>query len=297
MRLRTATADEQRARDGLCASVWGGGLTVEQFVEREARLRSHWWPRAVMRSWLWEADDGAVLASCETFALESQVGPARGHAHLIASVFTEPRYRGRGYASAMLHALAAWSRADGAQAMVLFSEVGPALYQALGFRPVPSFDVVLPASAGASAPAAASFETVWPPAANGELRLARTAGQLEWHLERERYYAEVMGRPRPTASGARLGGASIGWTAYFKSNELQVLWVDASERAALLALACAEAARLGLSQVRVWDEGDGGWAAALPGAKVVPRDDEVPMFLPFSAELQRWSAIERAMWG
>ncbi len=296
MRLREATDDEKRQRDVLCAAVWGGGLTVEQFVEREARLRSHWWPRAVMRSWLWESADG-VLASCETFTLESQVGVQRGQVHLIASVFTEPHRRGHRHASAMLRALAEWSRRQGAQAMVLFSEIGTGLYQSLGFVPVPSFDVVLPARAAPLSALGLTFATTWPAPQPGSLVLARERGQLEWHLERERYYSEVLGRPRPSASGAQLNGATIGWTAYFKSNELQVLWVDASERAALLTLACAEAARLGLSQVRVWDEAAGAWASTMPGARVVPRDDEVPMFLPFSDEVQGWSAIERAMWG
>jgi GNAT superfamily N-acetyltransferase len=296
--LRLATAAEARVRDVGCAQVWGGGLSVEQFVEREAVLRAHRWPRQVMRSWQW-VDGPRVLASCETFELGSHVGASSGHTHLIASVFTEPPLRGRGHAAAMLREVARWSREGGAQAMVLFSEIGPRLYGSLGFRAVPSFDLVLPARAGALVGSSPELTTVRPAPLERTLTVTRDEGQLDWQLERERFYGRVLGRALPRRAGAAVPGGAIGWTAYFKTGELQVLWLDGEGpvRRALLEAAQAEAAHLGLTLVRVWLEGDGAWARAWPGASVVARDDEVPMFLPFAQGLERWAPIERAVWG
>ncbi len=298
MKLRLASSDEARARDVPCAQAWGGGLTVEQFVEREAVLRAHPWPRRVMRSWQW-VDGPRVLASCETFALDSQVAGRAGHSQLVASVFTEPHLRGQGHAAAMLRAVAASSREAGAQAMVLFSEIGTRLYASLGYRAVPSFDVLLPALAGPALGEPVQVTTVKPSGPADTLLVARDQGQVDWHLERERFYGRVLGRPLPRRAGVVLPAGSIGWTAYYKTGELQVLWLDGEgeARRELLQAAQAEAAYLGLSTVRVWLEADAAWAAVLPGARVVARDDEVPMFLPFVDGVERWAPIERAVWG
>jgi hypothetical protein len=51
-----------------------------------------------------------------------------------------------------------------------------------------------------------------------------------------------------------------------------------------------------LPTVRVWDQGDGGWAREVSGVRVVARDDEVPMFLPLVPSLDAWAPIERATW-
>ena len=296
--LRLASDDERSSRDRLTAGVWGGGLSLEQFCRREQVLRGHPWTTAVMKSWWW-ARGGLALASCETFELPGSVAGRRGTSRLIASVYTEPALRGAGHASAMLRALAEDSRAAGCQALVLFSEVGVALYGRLGFIPMPAFDVVLPARR--------SSRGVLPPCNQPErsfvegsevLALDRTKGHLDWQLERERFYAQTLGRPRPTTASACSGAASIGWTAYYKTDELQVLWLDADEgtRGPLLEAAQHAAWEAGLKQVRVWDTGRGEWAARASEAVVMSRDDEVPMFLPLTEQIARWQPIERGMW-
>src|SRR4051812_33318121 len=103
MRLISITNEEmKRDRDRQTHAEWGKALTVEQYLEREQRLRSHPWSRATMTTWFWVDHNGAVLASCETFRMNSSVDGSAGHSYAVASVFTEPSLRGRGHAGRMM---------------------------------------------------------------------------------------------------------------------------------------------------------------------------------------------------
>ncbi|MDP3506204.1 MAG: hypothetical protein Q8S33_38045 [Myxococcales bacterium] len=91
-----------------------------------------------MRTWLWCAE--SILCSCETFEVAATRGATSGRAFIVASAFTEPALRGKGHAVAMLNALV--ERTPDALAMVLFSEVGPSLYERAGFFGQPGVDLV-----------------------------------------------------------------------------------------------------------------------------------------------------------
>ena len=71
MRLTKATAAQKIERDRLAHAEWGQRLSVEQFLEREARLRAHAFSREGMTTWLLVDERSAVLSSCETFRMES----------------------------------------------------------------------------------------------------------------------------------------------------------------------------------------------------------------------------------
>lgn len=301
MRLEVATAAEQRARDALTASVWAGGLTAPQFLEREQRLRAHPWAQQALTTFLWRDADGRVLASCESFLDAAQVGTRRGTASTIASVFTEPALRGRGAASALLRAVIEQLRArEDCLAVTLYSEIGAALYQRLGFWGVPAFDTFFDAAADAPS------EVAWlegalpaPRHAPGDaatLRLSLSSARLDWHLERERIYGAALGRGPLDVHGARVGESTITWTAYWKTNELQVLSLDATtaEAQGLLVRAAQHAAhRAQLPVVRIWETVA---LDALPGARRVERTDELAMFLPLAPGVQAWTQVERGLW-
>jgi GNAT superfamily N-acetyltransferase len=301
MPLRLATDAEKRTRDALTFDAWGSGLTAPQFLAREQRLRAHPWARAAMRTWLWTDDHDAALASCETFECASHVGGAPGRSWVVASVYVAPPLRRRGHSAAMLAALVARLRGEvGAQAITLFSEVGTALYARVGFRPAPSFDTwFTPADAAPdevawlSAPLAAP--ATQPPAPHA-LRLTVDAGQVDWHLARERFYGEALGQPALATHGARVGGSTIAWTAYWRSGELHVLWLDvvaSAHRAPLVDAARAAAARAGLSAVRIWETTP---LDDLPGARRAPRDDEIAMFTSLGPPIAEWTHVDRALW-
>src|SRR5262245_11618186 len=120
MELVLATADDKRARDRLTYDAWGEGLTRDQYLIREDRLCAQAWARDKMQWWLWRDDEGKVLSSCETYRMCSAVDGERGDTWAVASVYTEPALRGRGHARAMMDALVARARTEGAQASTLF---------------------------------------------------------------------------------------------------------------------------------------------------------------------------------
>lgn len=82
--------------------------------------------------WLWESDD-------EVVSLASRAPDAAGVAR-IGPVYTPPRWRGRGFGSAVTHACAADALEQGASAVVLFTDLANptsnAIYQAIGFRAI-----------------------------------------------------------------------------------------------------------------------------------------------------------------
>ena len=225
MQLVVANADEKRARDRLTWDAWGEALSPEQYLSREARLCAHRWAQETMTWWLWRADDGAVLSSCETYRMCSAVDGVRGETWAVASVYTEPALRRQGHARAMMDALVARARAEGAQASTLFSDVGLPIYEASGYVGRPAEDLVFPPAPGDAARAVDRFVdrvdelepyvddfSVWP-----------TPAQLDWHLERGRTYAALLERPLLPSIGARAGDGVAYWTADWQHERLLVL--------------------------------------------------------------------------
>ncbi len=302
MRLTVATGQEQQARDALTCAVWAGGLTAAQFAERELRLRAHPWAAQALTTFLWKDGAGRVLASCESILDAASLGPRAGTASTLCSVFTEPSLRGQGHASAMLRAVVARLRATpGCLAVTLYSEIGTALYQRLGFWPVPAFDTFFDASL--ERPAAVEWLPEGPlpaprhaPGDAHTLRLALSSTRLDWQLERERIFTAALGRTPLDVHGARVGESTITWTAYWKTNELHVLSLDARDPVhlpPLLAAARHAAHRCGLPVVRAWETID---LTALPGARRLERTDELAMYLPLAPGLQAWTQVERGLW-
>ncbi|MBL8951152.1 MAG: N-acetyltransferase [Myxococcaceae bacterium] len=292
MELHLATAPEKAERDLVTFAEWGKRLSLEQYLERERALREHPFSRG-MRTWFL-VDGSAVLASCETFENVSFVGETRGTTWSIASVFTEERHRGRGHATRLMNLVA---RAGDVQACVLFSDVGERIYARSGYVTVPEqHDWLLAPRAGevrACEPVIVEPHAV----ARHELQLFATREQLDWAFERERLYARFLGRTAPAVHAARRAEAHACWAAYFKANELIILWLQPGAEAdtnAVLDAARAEAHRCGLERVRLW---------GLPGvapprdAFVRKRKEELAMVRPRSGlRIDGWSQVQRAFW-
>lgn len=296
--LRPAVDAEKRARDVLTYAEWGGGLTPQQYLEREQILRAHPWAKSQMVTWFL-VEDERVLASCETFRNDSTVSAAAGSTFAVASVFTESGLRGRGHAAALMSRLVDRLREEpAAQASVLFSDVGAPIYKKSGYQPVPTCDQVLPAQPGEpdvewlDAPAAPPRV----PGSGGQLVLHPSAAQLDWHFERSRLYARFLSRASLRHQGARTSGASAWWTANYKGDELLVLCLDAPDAAAaqpILAAAQAQAHEAGLARVRLWETIS---LDTLPDAQRVPRHGALPMVAALGANVTDWCRVERALW-
>jgi len=306
--LVRATDALKRERDALTHAAWGQRLDPAQFARREDWLRGHAWAREAMTTWLLVDGGGLPLASCETFRMSaSTAAGVEGWAYGIASVYTEPALRGRGHARAMIERLAERLAADDERALaaILFSEVGPTLYRLAGFTEVPWLERAIPAADGgfipgvhlvpedgirgalAAIPRPADPFLVWP-----------TAGQLDWHLERERAYATLLGRERPSAAGAILGEAAAIWAADFKNDRLCVLLAHAPQAdagAALLRAAGSVAAGVGLASVHVWESES---FPLPPGLGTIRAAEDVPMIRPLASgvEPEGWRCVPRALW-
>ncbi len=303
--LRRAGGEALEARDRLTHAAWGAGLSPDQFVERERRLRGHRFSAERMTSWFWVDAAGAVLSSCETFRVPSVCAGQAGTAYAVASVFTEPRLRGRGHAGRMMSALVQAVRAqdERAQALVLYSDVGAALYARAGFVPRPADDVVYTPLQGAPPDVRLLRETDLPEALGdarpsaGRFWLPPLAEQLDWHLERERIYCEVAGRPRGPC-GAVAGSSTAVWTFDPRRDELMLLRVDArspAEAEALIASARVTAGMLGAKTVRMWDVPR---AFSFPGGVRTPRDGSLPMICPLAPDVdaESWLDVQRGGW-
>jgi hypothetical protein len=313
MRLVEADEAQKRARDPLTHPEWGEQLTIDQYLEREARLRRHPWSARGMNTWLWMGEGETVLASCETYRMRSRVrGGGDGVTFGVASVFTEPALRGRGYCTQMMQALVAKLRLEPeAQASILFSDVGAPLYARAGYVARPGVDRVFEPLEGDPG------EGVDALFSEGEL--ARELGrlsppddpfvvwpspeQLDWHLERARIYSEMLGVPRPTVAGARAGSATAFWAAVLKDRLLMVVLLAASstdEAVALIRAARRVAKGTGLEQVRMW-EGTFPFSWPTPpeeGGRISERKRQLAMIAPLrpGVEPDGWRCIPRALW-
>ncbi|KAL4987667.1 hypothetical protein BDW68DRAFT_160720 [Aspergillus falconensis] len=156
---------------GQTSALWTDALTVPQYLEEYAYLltvplaREHGitqWVLVESSNNQTETDDDlnqregkrTVLASCETFRKRALIasrhtsGTEKGCSdvlvHGVASVFCDPRFRGRGYASRLLkelnHILPIWQTDEEARCVgsVLYSDIDPAFYKRLGWVPFPS---------------------------------------------------------------------------------------------------------------------------------------------------------------
>jgi hypothetical protein len=269
-----------------------------------------------MKTWLL-VEGSQVLSSCETFQMESvlQIGRETfpGQVFGIASVFTEEGLRGRGYAGAMLqrvHERLVAERSP-AHAAILFSEVGASIYERAGYvaRGELDEDWVFP-----SAPSTRLAAKLVPEAELAALlsRVRRpdgvsllvwpTAEQLDWHLERERFYAEELQRARPLAHGASCDGGVALWTANLRRGRLDVLLLSAAtptDADALLGAARHAAHSAGLDSVHVWNGPmPTGWSCDRSGGHAEHRKGALPMICPLDPRVrpEAWSYVPRALW-
>ncbi|MCK6522124.1 GNAT family N-acetyltransferase [Myxococcota bacterium] len=117
-------------------------------VHLERRLASLHHQRAAWFVGLDEADQ--LGASLGVFPI-TLFGPGGLRpAGAIGAVYTPAAQRGRGYATALLREVMAWSAEHGVLDWILYSDIDPAFYERLGFVRVPSYEHHTPASDAAA---------------------------------------------------------------------------------------------------------------------------------------------------
>jgi glycine/D-amino acid oxidase-like deaminating enzyme len=140
MRLVPVTGDPvQRILDETFP-LWGEGLSRRGYEQwNQAQQQTLWGQRHLTRLALVDGD--TVVATAKRYDLTMTVNGRATRTLGIGAVFT-PR-RGRGHATAIVHAMEDAARADGVEAALLFSEIGSASTK-LGYdRPVQTVDIAV----------------------------------------------------------------------------------------------------------------------------------------------------------
>jgi len=153
MRFVTADAALRKRILDHTWTIWNEGLSRDAYVRwNEAQLRTAWGRDHLNRFALLD-DRGDLLASAKRYRYDVTLDERIGWMCGIGAVFTPDDRRGQGYASRLIDMLLEQERRDGALMAALFSEIGTAFYERLGFAPVPLDEVTVVVTRKHGAPA------------------------------------------------------------------------------------------------------------------------------------------------
>jgi predicted N-acetyltransferase YhbS len=244
--------------------IWGGGLSEERFIAFQRRLADA--REAGERHRLIGLfEGGRMLAAMKAYDLSGSCASKTLNILGIGAVFTPPSLRRRGHARRMLELAIAEHAARGSDAAILFSDIGTAYYERLGFRPLRSEECTADVSdlprtgtqggepadeAGLSRILARSRGN------NGDLTLARDGWVLRFQLRRLRELARARGVAEPEWGVAvREGdgeGAAMVRMARDAIDVLDAGWTSEGARDALLARLREVLLRSGRQRLRLW---------------------------------------------
>ncbi len=121
---------------------WNEGLSRDAYSRSYgAQLKTAWGRTHLARVGL--IDGGVVVASAKRYWFDATLDGHRIRIAGIGAVFTKPANRRRGAARELIERLIEREAADGADAALLFSEIGPDYYARLGFHPLVTTDLSL----------------------------------------------------------------------------------------------------------------------------------------------------------
>ena len=138
---------------GLTFDIWNEGLTERAYSQwNGAQLRTVW-GRTHLNRFALVDDAGELLATAKRYRFRVRLDGRTGWMAGIGAVYTPPLRRGKGYASQLVERLLEMERRDGVLLAGLFSEIGPAFYERLGFRSISIDEVTLRVKRRNGAPA------------------------------------------------------------------------------------------------------------------------------------------------
>lgn len=164
VRLQELSAEEY-ARSVLpeTHALWGNARTLDEYVEETLALAAAPYGRRFYRTFALK-NSAAVISSFKRYERAARVGRERLRAFGLGAIFTQPQYRGRGFASAMIGLALDVARSAGMDLVYLFSDIHPHFYEQLGFRELPSRSISMRADAleGGRVGARALTQRDWP---------------------------------------------------------------------------------------------------------------------------------------
>jgi GNAT superfamily N-acetyltransferase len=152
MRLVSATGDQLQHILDETFPLWGEGLSRHGYEQWNlAQQQTLWGHRHLTRLALVDGD--TVVATAKRYDLTMTLNGRATRTVGIGAVFTPKALRGRGHATAIVHAMEDAARVEGIETALLFSEIGSAFYEKLGFVTVPVQTVDIAVARGDGAPA------------------------------------------------------------------------------------------------------------------------------------------------
>jgi len=141
-RFVTPTAEQIRSVLRESHALWGAGLSVADYVGMWEEMADSRWGRA-WYSWRALVDDqDRVLTSLKLYRPMLRLGETTGRTCAIGAVFTPRAFRRRGHAASLIRAACDEAARRGDGAALLFTDIGTAYYQALGFTSLPCEDAL-----------------------------------------------------------------------------------------------------------------------------------------------------------
>ncbi|MFL5311519.1 MAG: GNAT family N-acetyltransferase [Myxococcales bacterium] len=245
--------------------IWGGGLNPDRFVAFQRRLADS--REAAQRYRLFGLFDGErLLSAMKAYDLRGTYAGEPLRVFGIGAVYTPPPLRRRGHARRMLELALAEHRSRGYDAAILFSDIGGAYYERLGFRTLESEECTaepddLPRG-GTANPAGPGEEDLLvrvfarARTVDGELALARDGWVLSFQLRRLRELARARGMVEPEwGIHIEQRGAQAAAMLRLSREAVDVLeagWTDDALREPLLAALRDFLVRSGRSRLRLW---------------------------------------------
>src|SRR6266481_3016312 len=267
--LRDLTGEERAAYFRGIQPIWGGGLSEDRFQAFQRRLADA--PEAKDRYRLlgWFVD-GTLTAAMKSYDLQGTCAGRPLRLFGVGAVYTPPELRRRGHAAAMLRAAMDAAKAQGANAAVLFSDIGVQYYERLGFWPLESREcavdaVDLPRQAAGVRAAMAGDEPLMTrlfaeARENGrKFGLARDGWTLRFQLRRLRELARARGVGEPewglVAEGKFGEGAAMLRFGRDSVDVLEAAWTGAAAGERVLGGLRDCLQRGGRTRARFWPAG------------------------------------------
>lgn len=200
-------------------ALWGGGKDLDTYVARTQALLDTPWGRAHYRFVVGLDDQGTIVTACKRYHLDLRLDGAIAPTVGFGAVFTPEAYRGQGHAATLLQTVMAEERARGTRLALLFTDIGPAYYEKLGFQAIRCEVGEAPAAAGD-----APFMPLGDRQASELLAFYREPdGRLVFGRSPD-YWAFMLERHRPELLLYAPNGAPQGFASIHDGKE--GLWVD-----------------------------------------------------------------------
>jgi hypothetical protein len=131
-------------------SIWSTGLTPHDYRRYIWLQMHHFWGRSNFRFYVYK-ENGEIKSSCKLYKIKIA---ARGKEYTfcgVGAVHTLIRHRGNKYARSLLQEVIELCESEDCDGLLLFSDIGPELYEDFGFAEIGSaeFSVYLEPAHGA----------------------------------------------------------------------------------------------------------------------------------------------------